>query len=69
MPSLTVLISICLTSTERDISIKDKEGDTALDLLQSGDDELRKLMRKSQAGNSVSKGDIADDGKRFVSIS
>lgn len=46
-------------------SIKDKNGDTALDLLQPGDDELRKMMRKQQAGNSVSKGDIADEGKRL----
>ena len=46
--------------------IKDKEGDTALDLLQPGDDELRRLIRKSQAENSVSKGDIADDGKETI---
>lgn len=43
--------------------IKDKLGDTAFDLLQPGDDELRKMMRKSQVGNSVAKGDIANDGE------
>ncbi|KAH8119814.1 ankyrin repeat-containing domain protein [Phellopilus nigrolimitatus] len=44
-----------------DTTIKDKDGDTAVDLLRPGDSELRTLMRKSQAGNSVSKGDIAND--------
>ena len=51
-----------------EFSIKDKEGDTALDLLQPGDDELRKLIRKSQASSSVSKGDIADDGKIVLAL-
>lgn len=33
-----------------------------MDLLLPDDDELRKMTRKVIAGNSVSKGDIADDG-------
>ncbi|THH11588.1 hypothetical protein EW145_g536 [Phellinidium pouzarii] len=42
-------------------TIKDKNGDTALDFLQPGDVDLRRLMRKTQASNSVSKSDIVDD--------
>ncbi|KAL5494891.1 hypothetical protein ACEPAI_353 [Sanghuangporus weigelae] len=60
-PELRLHIANSLLEAGADTTIKDKEGDTALDLLRPGDDELRKLIRKSQASSSVSKGDIADD--------
>ncbi|OCB90376.1 ankyrin [Sanghuangporus baumii] len=60
-PELRLHIANSLLEAGADTTIKDKEGDTALDLLQPGDDELRKLIRKSQASSSVSKGDIAND--------
>lgn len=44
-------------------SIKDKNGDTAFDLLQPEDDKIRNQMRKAQAQNSIAAGDIADDGE------
>jgi uncharacterized protein len=41
-------------------SIKDKNGDTPMDLLKPDDHELRSLMRKSQAQASVSHNDIVN---------
>ncbi|PPQ84058.1 hypothetical protein CVT26_013951 [Gymnopilus dilepis] len=41
--------------------IKDKNGETPLDLIPPGDEKLRALFRKTQAQNSVSRDDIADD--------
>lgn len=41
------------------IRIKDKNGDTALDLLPAGDTEIRALVRKAQAQASVSRDDVA----------
>lgn len=49
-------------------SIKDKNGDTAMDLLQPQDEELRRFIRKTQAQNSVSRGDIADDDGKDTSF-
>jgi hypothetical protein len=40
-------------------SIKNKFGVTALDIIPSGDDELRSLVRKYQAQASVSADDVA----------
>jgi len=47
-----------LTTGDR---LKDKFGNTALDLVPNGDDELRTLIRKTRALNSLSNSDIADD--------
>ncbi|KAJ3508272.1 hypothetical protein NLJ89_g5849 [Agrocybe chaxingu] len=44
-----------------DITIKDKNGETALDLLSLDDTKTRDLIRKSQAQASISRDDIADD--------
>ena len=41
--------------------IKDKNGDTAMDLLLPEDDDIRLLIRKSQASTSISNADIAND--------
>ncbi|KAL5533883.1 hypothetical protein ACEPAG_343 [Sanghuangporus baumii] len=60
-PELRLHIANSLLEAGADTTMKDKEGDTALDLLRPGDDDIRKLIRKSQASSSVSKGDIADD--------
>ncbi|THH13493.1 hypothetical protein EW146_g6722 [Bondarzewia mesenterica] len=42
-------------------NIKDKNGDTPLDLLSSDDKEVRALIRKAQAQASVSLDDVASD--------
>ncbi|KAF9443743.1 ankyrin [Macrolepiota fuliginosa MF-IS2] len=44
-----------------DITIKDKEGDTVLNILPSGDTETLALIRKAQAQGAISQSDIADD--------
>ncbi|KAF9469525.1 ankyrin repeat-containing domain protein [Collybia nuda] len=44
-----------------DTSIKDKNGETVLDIIPLDDTVLRGLIRKSQAQSSVSKDDIASD--------
>ena len=50
------------------VYIKDKNGDTAMDLLQPQDEELKRFIRKTQAQNSVSRGDIADDDGKDTSF-
>ena len=40
--------------------IKDKHGETVFDLLRDDDTEIRQLMRKARAQNSVSHADIAN---------
>lgn len=40
--------------------IKDKHGETAFDLLRDDDKEIRQLMRKARAQNSISHADIAN---------
>jgi ankyrin repeat protein len=45
-----------------DTSIKDKNGETVIDLLPEDDVKLRALLRKSQAQASVSRADVASDG-------
>ncbi|KZT02044.1 ankyrin [Laetiporus sulphureus 93-53] len=44
-----------------DITIKDKNGETAFDLLRPEDEEIRVLMRKAKAQTSISNNDIAED--------
>lgn len=53
-------------SVHRTCRIKDKNGETAVDLLRDDDTEIRQLMRKARAQNSVSRGDIAN-GTRHAS--
>ncbi|KAI0789561.1 ankyrin repeat-containing domain protein [Abortiporus biennis] len=44
-----------------DTSIKDKFGDTPLDLISKDDTEIRALIRRAQAEATISRDDIADD--------
>ncbi|KAI0714756.1 ankyrin [Earliella scabrosa] len=44
-----------------DYKIKDKNGETPLDLVSDKDTEIRALMRKSQAQASISHDDVAND--------
>jgi len=44
-----------------DIYMKDKNGNTVLDIVPTDDVEIRNLIRKSQAQASISRDDIADD--------
>ncbi|KIM47381.1 hypothetical protein M413DRAFT_439062 [Hebeloma cylindrosporum] len=46
-----------------DTSIKDKNGETVIDLLPTDDTKLRALIRKHQAKTSVSRDDVASDGE------
>ena len=41
-------------------SIKDKNGDTPLDLVSDDDKDVRALIRKAQAQASISASDVAD---------
>lgn len=49
------------------LSIKDKHGETALQLVPSGDDATRALFRSAQAGASVSRDDVASGKLLFNS--
>lgn len=42
------------------LSMKDKNGNTILDIVPTDDMEIRSLIRKSQAQASISRDDIAD---------
>ncbi|TEB32401.1 ankyrin [Coprinellus micaceus] len=44
-----------------DTTIRDRNGDTALDLVPADDTEVIALIRKARAGNAVARGDIAED--------
>ncbi|TFL03312.1 hypothetical protein BDV98DRAFT_591203 [Pterulicium gracile] len=44
-----------------DTLIKDKNGDTALDLVHSSDDEIKRLIRKSRAEAALSLDDVTND--------
>jgi ankyrin repeat protein len=46
-----------------DTSIKDKNGETAIDLIPINDTELRRIIRKHQVIASVSRDDVASDGE------
>ena len=50
------------------LSIKDKYGETALDLVSPSDTQLRSAFRKTQAQASVSKDDIADGESAWNSL-
>jgi ankyrin repeat protein len=52
-----------------DTNIKDKNGDTVLDLLRANDTEIRALIRKAQADAAVSRDDIASDDEDGPSVS
>ncbi|KAI0027732.1 hypothetical protein K488DRAFT_81003 [Vararia minispora EC-137] len=49
-----------------DTTIKDKEGEAALDYVPEHDEETRALFRKAQAQASISMDDIADDDDDFL---
>jgi len=59
-PELRRHITESLLEAGADTTIKDKEGDTVVDILRP-DDEIRDLFRKAQAQNKISSGDIAHD--------
>ncbi|KZT73420.1 ankyrin [Daedalea quercina L-15889] len=44
-----------------DTTIKDKYGETALDILRDDDAEIRQLIQKARAQNRISNADIAND--------
>ncbi|KAH9486069.1 Ankyrin repeat-containing protein [Psilocybe cubensis] len=46
-----------------DTSIKDKNGETVIDLLPADDTKLRALIRKHQAQATISRDDVASDGE------
>ncbi|KAF7340908.1 Ankyrin [Mycena sanguinolenta] len=60
-PELRKYIVDSLLEAGADTSIKDKNGDTALDYVSADDTEIRALIRKSQAQASVSQADVASD--------
>jgi hypothetical protein len=49
-------------------SIRDKNGDTILDLLRPEDTEILRLIRKAKAQASVSKADIVDGALRLFHV-
>ncbi|KAK0479660.1 ankyrin repeat-containing domain protein [Armillaria novae-zelandiae] len=60
-PKLRKHVVNSLLDAGADTSIRDKFGETALDLVPSEDTEVRALFRKAQAQASISKDDIASD--------
>jgi len=64
-PDTRLYIINSLLEAGADMTIKDKNGDTFLDLIPPGDTDLRELIRKSQAEASVSRNDIAYDDDDF----
>lgn len=60
--SITVLVFYINVERHSENSIKDKNGETVLDMIPLDDMVLRGLIRKSQAQSSVSKDDIASGG-------
>jgi len=60
-PELRRYVVESLLDAGANISIKNKNGDTALDLIPSNDNETRALIRKAQAQASVSHDDVASD--------
>ncbi|KAH8099456.1 ankyrin repeat-containing domain protein [Cristinia sonorae] len=60
-PEMRKYIVESLLEAGADVKIKDKNGDTALDVVPSSDTELRAAIRKAQASASVSNDDFADD--------
>ncbi|KAK0185156.1 ankyrin repeat-containing domain protein [Armillaria mellea] len=60
-PQLRKHVVDSLLEAGADTSIRDKFGETALDLVPSEDTEVRALFRKAQAQASISQDDIASD--------
>ncbi|EPQ60072.1 ankyrin [Gloeophyllum trabeum ATCC 11539] len=60
-PEVRKAVVESLLEAGADVTIKDKNGDTAADLLKPEDTEIRALFRKAQAQKSVSRDDIASD--------
>ncbi|KAK0224763.1 ankyrin repeat-containing domain protein [Armillaria nabsnona] len=60
-PELRKHVVDSLLEAGADTSIRDKFGETALDLVPSEDTEVRALFRKAQAQASISQDDIASD--------
>ena len=46
--------------------IKDKNGETVIDLVSPEDTEIRTLLRKSQAQASIAQSDVANGAPTFV---
>jgi len=60
-PGLREAVVLSLVEAGADTSIKNKLGDTAIDLITRKDPQLLALVRKEQATALVSKDDIASD--------
>ncbi|OSD00880.1 ankyrin [Trametes coccinea BRFM310] len=60
-PELRKAVVSSLLEAGADTKIKDKNGETAIDLIPPEDTEIRALLRKSQAQASISRDDVADD--------
>ncbi|KAI9000682.1 ankyrin [Trametes punicea] len=60
-PDLRKAVVSSLLDAGADTRIKDKNGETALDLVPPEDTEIRALMRKAQAQASISQDDVADE--------
>ncbi|KAJ6479216.1 ankyrin repeat-containing domain protein [Mycena vitilis] len=60
-PELRLHIVDSLLEAGADTSIKDKNGETVLDLLSADDTEIRALIRKAQAQATISQDDVASD--------
>ncbi len=65
--SCVILLSWLHRLSLTSLSIRDKFGETALDLVPSEDTEVRALFRKAQAQASISQDDIAS-GEHFASM-
>ncbi|CDO73386.1 hypothetical protein BN946_scf185013.g20 [Trametes cinnabarina] len=60
-PELRKAVVSSLLEAGADTKIKDKNGETAIDLIPPEDTEIRALLRKAQAQASISRDDVADD--------
>ncbi|KAH9932116.1 ankyrin [Epithele typhae] len=58
---LRVAVVESLLDAGADTRIKDKNGETVLDLVDPSDEAVHKLVRKTQAQASMDRGDVADD--------
>jgi hypothetical protein len=62
--AFSCLINICF-SPRYGCSIKDKEGDTALDLVQKDDKEILTLIKRALLEASMSPDDVANGARIF----
>ncbi|KAF7331339.1 Ankyrin [Mycena kentingensis (nom. inval.)] len=60
-PELRKAVFTSLIDAGADIQIKDKNGDTAADLLPKEDTEIHALLRKARAQATISMDDVAND--------